>query len=52
MKLCTVVLALNDHLACVEGWELLVAGKMLRSILLLLYHYLRIFFHFDSQAFL
>ena len=44
MKLCTAVLALNDHLARVEGWELLFAGKMLRSILLPLYHYLRIFF--------
>ena len=52
MKLCTAVLVFNERLTCVGGWELLVAGKMLRSILIPLYRYLRIFFHFDSHAFL
>ena len=43
MKLCTADLNLNDHHARVMGWELLAAGKMLRSILIMLHHYLRIF---------
>ena len=50
MKLCAAVLTLNDHLERVGGWELLAAVKMLRSILIPLHHYLRIFFHFDSHG--
>ena len=51
MKLCNAVLTLNHHLERVGGWELLAAGKMLRSILMPLHYYLRTFFHFDSHGF-
>ena len=46
MKLCTAVLTLNDHRGRAEGWELLAAGKMLRSHLIPVNHYLRNIFPF------